>query len=88
MLCVDDSVAVVNSTTERRVEQILLTPALVARFGMGRVVSSSAVRGATSVQQAKDNTHRPLVDGNLLVTGQNQNAAPMVARELMQLLAE
>jgi len=27
-----------------------------------------------------------VVDGNL-VTGQNQNAAPMVARELMQLLS-
>jgi len=27
-----------------------------------------------------------VVDGNL-ITGQNQNAAPMVARELMQLLS-
>jgi len=27
-----------------------------------------------------------VVDGNL-VTGQNQNAAPMVARELMQILS-
>jgi putative intracellular protease/amidase len=28
-----------------------------------------------------------VVDGNL-VTGQNQNAGPMVAREMMQLLAQ
>ena len=33
-----------------------------------------------------DSAFEVVVDGNL-VTGQNQNAGPMVAREMMQLLA-
>ena len=51
---------------------------------------SSASRGPCSRARPASGTPSPttwVVDGNL-VTGQNQNAAPMVAREMLRLAAE